>query len=428
MSEIRPQILVVDDEPNNHVVYDRILAPLQLELVKVFSGQKALSMAHKHDFFLILMDANMPNMDGFETASLILEHPKTSHIPIIFITAFTKDEIFEFKGYASGAVDYMTKPINDEVLRQKVGGFHQLYCERTQLKRALEKIERQKEALTRKTQDLEQRNREIIATQKKLLLSEKLAQLGNLMAGVAHELNNPVNLVNLCIKNLEVDLIKCRKFIFALAGEDAEEAILEQFRLKFDPLAKHVALIEDGSEQIKTIVKDLKFSSSMNDKELSAVYITDNINSTLNLVRTKYKQQVELITDFKSNPEIICYPAKLNQVFMNLVVNACHALLAKEDKDNPGEIIGQIIAGCEQKGDSVEITIKDNGCGMTEETKNHLFEPFYTTKSIDEGTGLGLSISYDIVHKHGGELTVESELDVGTVFTLTLPVGSIVRE
>ncbi|MCJ8272810.1 MAG: response regulator, partial [Psychrosphaera sp.] len=265
MSEIRPQILVVDDEPNNHVVYDRILAPLQLELVKALSGHQALSIAHKHDFFLILMDANMPGMDGFETASLILEHPKTSHIPIIFITAFTKDEIFEFKGYASGAVDYMTKPINDEVLRQKVGVFHQLYRERTQLKQALEKIERQKAALTRKTQDLEQRNREIMATQKKLLLSEKLAQLGNLMAGVAHELNNPVNLVNLCIKNLEVDLAKCRKFIFALAGEDAEEAILEQFRRKFDPLSKHISLIEDGSEQIKIIVKDLKFSSSMND-------------------------------------------------------------------------------------------------------------------------------------------------------------------
>ncbi|MCJ8271104.1 MAG: HAMP domain-containing histidine kinase [Psychrosphaera sp.] len=135
-----------------------------------------------------------------------------------------------------------------------------------------------------------------------------------------------------------------------------------------------------------------------------------------------------MITDIKSNPEITCYPAKLNQVFMNLVVNACDALLSKEDKDNPGEIIGQIIAGCELKGDIVEITIKDNGCGMTEETKNHLFEPFYTTKSIDEGTGLGLSISYDIVHKHGGELTGESELGVGTVFTLTLPVGSIVRD
>ena len=111
------KILIVDDEPNNHRVYERTLESLNLEFVKVLSGQQALSVAHRHDFFLILMDVQMPEMDGFETASLLLDHPKTSHIPIIFITAFDRDESFEFKGYASGAVDYLVKPINDDILK-----------------------------------------------------------------------------------------------------------------------------------------------------------------------------------------------------------------------------------------------------------------------------------------------------------------------
>ncbi|OUS29724.1 hypothetical protein A9Q99_08600 [Gammaproteobacteria bacterium 45_16_T64] len=134
---MKAKILIVDDEPNNHIVYERILAPLKLEFVKALSGQQALSVAHKYNFFLILMDVQMPGMDGFETASLILNHPKTSHIPIIFITAFARDESLEFRGYASGAVDFMVKPINDDVLRSKVKIFLSLFNERIQLKSAL---------------------------------------------------------------------------------------------------------------------------------------------------------------------------------------------------------------------------------------------------------------------------------------------------
>jgi len=134
---LKAKILIVDDEPNNHLVYERILAPLNLDFVKVLSGQQALSVAHKYNFFLILMDVQMPGMDGFETASLILDHPKTSHIPIIFITAFAREESFEFRSYASGAVDFMVKPINDDILRSKVKVFLSLSNERIQLKSAL---------------------------------------------------------------------------------------------------------------------------------------------------------------------------------------------------------------------------------------------------------------------------------------------------
>ncbi|MCP4116417.1 MAG: PAS domain S-box protein [Desulfobacteraceae bacterium] len=126
-------ILIVDDEPNNHRVYESILEPLNLEIVNAMSGQKALEVAHRYDFFLILMDVQMPNIDGFEAAGLILGHPKTSHIPVIFITAIARDEIFEFKGYKSGAVDYLVKPINDDILRCKVNVFLKMNQQRKEL-------------------------------------------------------------------------------------------------------------------------------------------------------------------------------------------------------------------------------------------------------------------------------------------------------
>ena len=146
MTETKPKILIVDDEPNNHRVYERILEPLNLDIVKALSGQKALEVAHRQDYFLILMDVQMPNMDGFETASIIHDHPKTSHIPIIFITARQKDEIFETKGYQTGAVDYLIKPVNDDILKSKVAVFLQLYEYQQQLKEAQKYLDDANEA------------------------------------------------------------------------------------------------------------------------------------------------------------------------------------------------------------------------------------------------------------------------------------------
>lgn len=140
MSDNQMKILIVDDELNNHRAYRKILEPLDIEIIEAHSGQDALAKAWLHDYVLILMDVQMPGMDGFEAATLILDHPKTSHIPVIFITAIAKTDTFEFKGYQSGAVDYMTKPINDNILLSKVKVFIDLYLERISCQSALEEI------------------------------------------------------------------------------------------------------------------------------------------------------------------------------------------------------------------------------------------------------------------------------------------------
>lgn len=269
-------------------------------------------------------------------------------------------------------------------------------------------------------QEVEDKNREILAAQQQLLQSEKMASLGTLTAGVAHEINNPTNFVHVSAQNLEVDLTRFKQFIFELAGEDTDDEILQSFREQFKPLYDHLATIKDGTSRIKTIVRDLHAFTQLEIADPKLVCITDCIQSTINLVQTKHQEVAEFITEFDAKPMLTCNPAQLNQVFMNLIVNACDAI-ADRQRTEQHKKPGKVTIGCVENDEAVIITIADNGSGMSEQTKNKLFEPFYTTKAVGEGTGLGLSISYGIVQKHDGELQVESSEGVGTRFTLTLP-------
>ncbi|NQZ13090.1 MAG: response regulator, partial [Algicola sp.] len=259
---------------------------------------------------------------------------------------------------------------------------------------------------------IEQKNREIIDTQQQLVQAEKMASLGTLTAGVAHEINNPTNFVHVSAQNLEVDLARFQTFLFDLAGDDADEEILDSFRQQFAPLYDHLVTIKDGTQRIKVIVKDLRAFSQLESAEKKPAMISDLLQSTINLVQTQYKQVADFVTEFATVKRLECYPAQLNQVFMNLIVNACDAIQIRQQQQQ--NLKGKIVVTCKistldniDKTDNlagqqyIEVTIKDNGCGMTSDTKNKLFEPFYTTKAVGAGTGLGLSISFGIVQKHG---------------------------
>ncbi|NQZ10669.1 MAG: hypothetical protein HRT35_26255 [Algicola sp.] len=273
--------------------------------------------------------------------------------------------------------------------------------------------------VSERTVELENKNREILATREKLILNEKLASLGTLMAGVAHEIKNPANFVKLSVYNLETDLKSCRQYIYDLAGEEAEQSVLDGFDAHFDPLTRHIELIKEGSGRIQALALDLKTSSHKSERQQSEVCITDILMSSVNLLLAKYKDRIEITTEFVAKPKINCYPDKLNQVFLNLLVNACDAF---DDKSKTHD--SKIVVRCDVVENKVHITLTDNGCGMTKATMDKIFEPFYTTKNISKGTGLGLSISFDIVHQHGGELIAESELGVGSVFRVVLPLAN----
>jgi signal transduction histidine kinase len=179
--------------------------------------------------------------------------------------------------------------------------------------------------------------------------------------------------------------------------------------------------IKDGARRIKLIVKDLRVFSQLDAADKKVVNINDCLRASVNLVQTNYIKVASFITKFEDDAALLCYPAQLNQVFMNIIVNACDAVSCRHSQSSD-KVLGRIVISCHRVEQSIEITVKDNGCGMTERTKNSLFEPFYTTKPVGEGTGLGLSIAYGIVQKHGGRLTVESQLDRGSVFKLNLPM------
>ncbi|MCJ8273006.1 MAG: GAF domain-containing sensor histidine kinase [Psychrosphaera sp.] len=275
--------------------------------------------------------------------------------------------------------------------------------------------------IEQKRQQLEQKNAKIIATQQQLLHSEKMASLGTLTAGVAHEINNPNNFVHISSYNLETDLTNFQQFLLELAGDDADEDILDRFEQQFEPLFEHLNTIKSGTKRIKIIVEDLRAFTQLDCAAQKTVTVTELLQSTLNLVQIQYQQVTEFITEFASNLELNCFPAQLNQVFMSLIVNACDAIKNRQQQ-TPGK--GQIHIACQLHDEHIKISIKDNGCGMTAETQKHVFEPFYTTKDIGEGTGLGLSIAWGIVQQHGGELSVESQVGVGSTFLLRLPLSN----
>ncbi len=251
-----------------------------------------------------------------------------------------------------------------------------------------------------------------------MVQNEKMAGLGTLVAGVAHEINNPVNFVHMNVHNLKSDLGTHKAFLFDLLEEEPE--IIAHLTEEFGKFNDKVGDIIEGSERIKTIVNDLRTFSRLDEAEKKVVKITEGIDSTLRLVKAKYKKEVEFLCDFQTDLEVECWAAQLNQVFMNIMVNACQAILDQQrmTKDQtPGKLTLQTFL----EGRELGIRFMDTGSGMSEETRQKIFEPFYTTKSVGEGTGMGMAISYGIIEKHQGRLEVESTLGEGTTITVFLP-------
>ncbi len=416
-SDGRFRILIVDDEAINRQVLHNHLALKDYQLIEASNGVEALNvMAQTDGVDLILLDIMMPGMSGYEVCKQLRKTYPVNDLPIIFLTA--KNQLADLvQSFAVGANDYLSKPVTKHELLTRV----ETHLKLLDINRNLENRVAERTAdLEQKRQEVEQKNAEILATQQQLIQSEKMASLGTLTAGVAHEINNPTNFVHVSVQNLQVDLASFEQFIFELAGEDADQEILQSFRERFTPLYDHLATIKDGTERIKVIVQDLRAFTQLDVIDKKAVDISQCLLSTVHLVQTKYLETAEFITDFSPAPPLLCYAAQLNQVFMNLIVNACDAIKQKQRQRNCTQP-GRIDIKCYGDEQQIVIEVTDNGCGMDKTTQSKLFEPFFTTKSVGEGTGLGMSISYGIVKKHGGKFKVTSQPGVGSSFTLILP-------
>lgn len=274
------------------------------------------------------------------------------------------------------------------------------------------------------TDELEKAYTELKATQTKVVQQEKMASIGQLAAGVAHEINNPMGFISSNLGTLGKYLERMTEYVRFLSetGEASREAaplpgLTEKRKaLKIDHIMQDgkdlISESLEGAERVRTIVRNLKSFSRVDESQYKPADINECIESTINIVWNELKYKANLARELGDIPMIRCYPQELNQVFMNLLVNAAQAI----------EKQGDITVRTWHDADSVFAAVTDTGCGIPEAARNRIFEPFFTTKEVGKGTGLGLSITYDIVKKHNGDIIVESEPGKGSTFTVRLPI------
>ena len=278
--------------------------------------------------------------------------------------------------------------------------------------------------LEKRNQDLAQALQELQQTQTQLIQTEKMSSLGQMVAGIAHEINNPVNFIcgNLFyaedgIQSLLAALNLYQAHCTPLSSDI--ETKLEDLDLDFlkSDLPKLITSMRLGTERIQKIVLSLRNFSRLDESAIKAVDLHEGIDDTLLILNHRFKKGVEAIKQYGDLPLVACYPAQLNQVFMNIITNALDAML--EDDLQPKHLTIQTEKVAENQ---VQVKIRDSGPGMPPEVQKKLFEPFFTTKPVGKGTGLGMSICYQIVEKHQGRIEVNSAPGEGTEFAIALPI------
>lgn len=261
-------------------------------------------------------------------------------------------------------------------------------------------------------------NARLEQARRQLLQSEKLAAIGQLAAGVAHEINNPVGYVYSNLQTLESYLSDLFRLTDAVDTADtlaSLQRIKQNIDYDFvrDDLRDLLAESREGIERVKTIIAAMKDFSHIEDEEFKPADIQRGIETTLNLVNNELKYKADVTRDYETLPPVECIISQINQVIMNLLVNAAHAI----------DEFGEIWIRTRSSGTEVIIEIEDTGRGIEPEHLNRIFEPFFTTKPVGKGTGLGLALSHNIIQKHNGTITVESEPGARTCFRVVLPVS-----
>jgi signal transduction histidine kinase len=450
-------ILLVDDSPTNLKVLTGAITSCGWEILVATEGETALELAEYAKPDLVLLDVMMPGIDGFETCCRLKANPETCEIPVIFMTALS-DTVDKVKGLSLGAVDYITKPFQQEEVIARVRLHLRLslltkeYAQQNSLlKQEISERCAAEAALQQLTAELERRVEERTAelqsawerlqqAQVQLVQTEKMSALGQLVAGVAHEINNPVGSLSGNLNYIEVytnnllDLLSLYRDEFPKAGAKIE-SIIEDIDLEFlmGDLPKILTSMKAGTERLRNISTSLRVFSRADTAAPVAFNIHDGIDSTLLILKhrlkaNKKRPDIKIITEYGDLPMVECYPGQINQVFMNLIANAIDAFDELSQGCSFDELMARphtitIRTGLNSDGTHAIISVKDNGPGMSGEVKDRAFDHFFTTKTVGFGTGLGLYISRQIVgEKHQGTLSCISAPGEGAEFIIELPV------
>lgn len=466
---LKANILIVDDNPVNLRLLVQILTAKGYKVRPVPNGKLAISTSQAAPPDLILLDINMPQMDGYEVCQKLKQDPKTADIPVIFISAYN-NAIDKVKAFEVGGVDYIPKPFQMEEVLVRVKNHLSI--------RFLQKT------LQAKNSNLQKTLEELKTTQEQLIHSEKMAALGQLIAGIAHEINTPLGAIRSSIGNIkdffETNLQTLPIFFETLSSEETQfylnilnwssqkndilsgrEArkikrklvgelenkniadpysiadiivdlgidqklseiidflqherglkILEQI-YHFSSLRQSAITINIATEKAAKIVFALKTHARQDSGESQIKSdIIKGIETVLTLYQNQFKQGVELVKKYQKIPQIYCYPDSLNQVWTNLIHNALQAM----------DYQGKIIIDVRQDINFIKVKISDTGKGIPQEIMPRIFDPFFTTKPPGEGSGLGLDIVKKIINKHQASINVDS-VPGHTTFTVTIPMN-----
>ena len=451
------RILLIDDTPSIHDDFRKILMPAvesnealdemesalfgdtskptvqTFELHSAYGGEEGLqllitAMTEQRPYALAFVDMRMPQ--GWDGAKTIEELWKIDPgLQVVVCTAYSDyswdDLLYRLHGHDRLLI--LKKPFDNIEVQQMANTLANKW---DMARRASVKTIHLEQLVEQRTQALQLEIDERKQLESQLVQSEKLASLGQLAADVAHEINNPVGFISSNLSSLDTYFNQLQQMLDAYRqaeeslapGEQRDQLKALRNELELDFLKEDIPLLiresKEGIGRVAQIVKDLKnFSRVDNDQTWQFANLQQGIDSTLNIVASELKYKADVVKHYAPLPDIECLASQLNQVVMNLVINAAQAM---------GPERGTITISNGVEGENIWLEVADNGCGIPPHALQKIFDPFFTTKPVGEGTGLGLSLSYGIVKKHRGDISVSSELGKGTTFRVVLPIRQTV--
>lgn len=416
---VSPQVvLVVDDTPANLSLLSDILRSAGYKVRPAPSGRLALQSARTDPPDLILLDINMPEMNGFEVCRNIKDDERLKSIPVLFISALAETED-KVRAFQAGGVDYITKPFHTEEVLARVS---------THLS-----IRHYQMALQERNEQLQNTLNELKDAQNRLIQSEKMASLGVLTAGIAHEINNPINFIKTGAQALERDIADLKKLFEVIdrctrsctdpAMKNQISAV--QSEIDYDELNREIPTLARnivmGVTRTEEIVNSLKVYSRPDQQAMTPTQLDDLIESALLLMKHRFKDRVTIRREFADLPPVLAHAGRLMQVFGNIIGNAIDAATT-----GPTPYAATVDITTEQFEENgiayAAVHISDNGPGIEEDVIGKIFDPFFTTKDVGAGVGLGLSISYGIIRDHNGRIDVNGNSGQGAVVSIVLPI------
>ena len=428
------KILAVDDNPMNLTIVRNYLEEIP-GITDIFicrESEDVKTIVDDNAIDILILDIIMPGISGLELLKLFRADDRYDNMPIIMLTSL--DDTASYKQcFALGAFDYITKPINGMEFKSRLKVAIESKINSNKLQQLVAVTQKQNEELI-------EINARLTEAEFQLVQSEKMAAVGQLAAGLAHEINNPMSYVSSNYEFLKKYFLQISDFLRFVEKRlrpsfppQSKEALLEaaseviarydayQINLILDELQSILSDSEEGIHRITKIVQSLRvFTRSVKDDEKSSYDLLDLVHQVFLISKNEVKYVANLEIDVPDDIILYCNGVQIAQVFVNILVNAAQAIKSQK-RYNMGTI--RIVA--RQTGPNIIIRFEDDGPGIPKENLSKIFEPFFTTKEIGKGTGLGLSISYDIiVNKHNGSINVRSEYGHGCVFTIVLPIVS----